>query len=303
MITIQQIQYIISLAEEKHFVRASDRCNVTQPTLSMQIKKAENQLGVELFQRKKVVELTSAGKFLIETLYQVQNSYLKIEEMVHRHKNGFFKELSVGIIPTISNYLIPDFYSIWKDKLNSVNIRFVEGYTHELLQQLENGTQDCVIVAGDFQRRNFRESFLYNEELLLYASNLLKSKKELQLKDLDGMQPWLMTDGNCLKNQMMNFCLIENSAQWEYQGDSMEILKRMVDKNGGYTLLPQFSINQNEKARRIASEDNYFPARKVVALTNKSTAKWEFVKQIIFTIQQKYIATKDGSKYVFLDWK
>jgi LysR family hydrogen peroxide-inducible transcriptional activator len=290
MISIQQMHYILVLSEERHFQRASERCFVTQPTLSMQIKKAEDTLGALIFDRSRnPLELTAFGEAVVPVMRDTLSEYARIEELVARSKGTFKEELRLGIIPTVAGYVLPDLYSAWQHQLEDVHLTVLEMKTEDLLQAMDQKKIDLGILAGPVHDPKMRTIRLYREEIGLYFPE--GEQNEVNADTLRTFRPWLLTSGNCLRTQMMNFCELKESsnAQWDYEGGNLELLMRMVELHGGYTLVPEFYVqSEGVKLKHIVSSSGEMPAREIIAVTPNRSAKWKISERIIRSIQHRY---------------
>lgn len=304
MISIQQMNYILVLSEERHFQRASDRCFVTQPTLSMQIKKAEESLDAVIFDRNRnPLELTEFGKALIPIIRDVLSEYERVNDLYNKRKGLFKEEIRIGIIPTIACYMLPELFSEWQKELMNVHVIIEELKTEEILKSLELKKIDIGIMAGPWLDQKLRTTNLYLEEIKLYYPKGTKS--EISANELADLHPWLLTSGNCLRTQMMNFCELkgEESNDWDYEGGNIELLQRMVDLHGGYTLVPEHcSVGDPASLKRIVSELGEMPMREIIALTHNRTSKWSQLERLIRTIQFKYVNTKQEGSAKILNW-
>lgn len=304
MISIQQINYIVILSEELNFIRASEKCFVTQPTLSMQIKKAEEQLGSKIFNRDSTpLQLTSFGKELVPVLRAVQSEYDNIE-MISKKASGSYREVvRLGVIPTISSYLIPDLYEKWRSELQDIQLIIEELKTDDLLDYLDQGKLDVGILSGPHHSSRLRTIPLFIEEIKAYYPK--GEKSQISTNELAEMHPWLLTPGNCLRTQMMHFCQLKNENEnddWDYQGGNIDLLIQMVDRHGGYTLVPENHIKQfNSNYKSIVSETGEFPAREIIALVLNRTQKWASIERIIRECQLKYVSVSN-KKVTTLSW-
>jgi LysR family hydrogen peroxide-inducible transcriptional activator len=302
MVTIQQMQYILTLAEERQFLRASSRCFVTQPTLSMQIKKAEDELGHTVFDRSSSpLELTEFGKELLPIIRDVLNEYARIETMMHVQAGTFKEKLRIAVIPTIAGYLLPDMFDNWLTELDDVELVIEELKSEEILVALEEKRIDVGILAGPVHNPKWRTSVLFHEEIRVYGPSI--EKKLLTPEELEVYNPWLLSKGNCLRTQMIHFCQLNepDRKKWNYEGGNIELLLKMVDLNGGYTLVPSNYIGllDLKDTIRVVSNDQY-PAREVIAVSLNRSPKWKHIEKIIRSIQLKY--SNDQSNLQLLDW-
>ena len=305
MISIQQIQYILTLSEEKQFQRASELCFVTQPTLSMQIKKAEETLGASIFDRSRTpLELTTFGKELLPIFKDIIAEYEKIGRTVAKKDGVFREEIRMAVIPTISAYMLPDLYSQWKKALPNVQLTIEELKTEEILLALENRKIDIGILAGPVSNPKWRTIPLFQEEIKAFLPTA--KKKEVNVGELMNEHPWLLTSGNCLRTQMMHFCQLktnDSKDDWDYEGGSIDLLEKMVEQNGGYTLVPQYLVKPEKKGYvSIKSSVGEIPAREVIALIPNKSPKWEYLETLVREIQLKY-GSKSKQKLSILSWK
>jgi LysR family hydrogen peroxide-inducible transcriptional activator len=310
MISIQQMQYILVLSEQKQFQRASELCFVTQPTLSMQVKKAEEDLGYAIFDRSKnPIELTIYGMKLIPLIRDVLNETGKIEVLTKKFKGIYKEQVRIGIIPTIASYLVADMFALWQEKLKGIQLIILEQKTEELLVSIERKELDMAILAGPFNDSKMRTIRLFREEILAYCPSL--KSKTILTNDLIELHPWLLSKGNCLRTQMIQFCEIKEDNEtdsWNYEGGNIELLMKMVELNGGYTLVPKnyhLSEHQRKQLRSIktrAGSDEAVPAREIIAISPNKTLKWNSLDALIREIQVNYNKENEDLKMTVLDW-
>lgn len=308
MISTQQIHYILALAEHQNFSRAAEACFVTQPTLSMQIKKAEGMIGFPIFDRDRTpLELTAAGKELIPLLREIASDYEKIDRLKKQIEGNFSEEIKIGIIPTVSAYMIPGLYTAWQYILPNVHLIIEEKKSEEILEDIYNKKTDVGIMAGPVTSVNLRIVPLFTEEIKAFHPN--GKHQEIAVEALQKLHPWLLNKGNCLRTQMVNFCGLredENTTYWNYEGGNMEMLIRMVNINGGYTLVPenfgQILAENSENFKSIFSEDHKYPARSIIGILQPKSVKQEAIEAFFKSIQSKY-NLRSQKKYEVLNWK
>lgn len=308
MLSLQQMQYILVLSETQHFLRASQECFVTQPTLSMQIKKAEDELGYLIFDRsRQPLELTPFGEKLIPILREIISESDKIKLITEQMKGNYKERIRIGIIPTIASYMIPDLFSSWMDKLKDAQLNIQEMKTEELIEALDKKELDVIIIAGPFLDAKYRTTPLYTEEILAYIPT--STDKYISTDRLRELHPWLLSSGNCLRNQMISFCQLKDeieSQAWNYEGGNMDLLLSMADQYGGYTLLPyhhHISKDKKQHLKRITSPGlHQYPAREIIAVSPSRSLKWKGIEQIIREIQFQY-ANNQQANFEILNWK
>lgn len=308
MLSKSQLEYILALHEYKNFVKASEACFVTQPTLSMQLKKVEVLLGNALFDRdKNPVEMTSYGKKLLPYFRQVLDSYQQLSDEVARIKGTYKAEIRIGIIPTIAEYLVPTLYNKWRNELVGVHLEIMELKSEDLIQALEERKIDLGILAGPILNPSSNAQILFNEAIKIYAPKVAAS--ELSISELEHLKPWLLSQGNCLRTQMMNFCNLDTQQttdDWSYEGGSLSILLQMVDQQGGYTLIPENYIALLKlPPTAIKSIKNHQPARQIIAIENTRNTKKNHLDQLKRIIQHEMNqkTSVEPSKVTLLPWK
>ena len=309
MISIQQMHYLVVLSEEKQFQKASDRCFVTQPTLSMQVKKAEESLGFSIFDRSSIpLELTSFGEELIAICRDILNQMDRMEVLRKQMKGEYMERVRIGIIPTISSYLIPKMFPIWQSKFLNIQLQIVELKSNELLEALDSKSIDLGILAGPINEPKMRTIPLFVEEIKAYVPNF--KEERLTTEQLYSMHPWLLNRGNCLRSQMMQFCQInenDNTDHWNYEGGSIDILLKMVNQNGGYTLVPSNylsdTLNKDHFYSIHSSSNGQSPAREVIALFSNRTYKKNTLEQLVREIQHEFPTENSREQFELLKWQ
>ncbi|MCJ8292612.1 MAG: LysR family transcriptional regulator [Crocinitomicaceae bacterium] len=304
MISIQQMQYILVLSEEQQFQRASEKCFVTQPTLSMQLKKAENTLGSAIFDRStSPLELTPFGELLLPIVRDILSEYGRISELTEKQKGVYRERVRIGIIPTVADYMVPDLFNKWKSVLTDVQLSIEEMKTEDVLIALDQKKIDIGILAGPVNDPRLRTSVLFQEEILAFVPE--SKSKEVTTEDLGNHHPWLLTSGNCLRTQMIHFCSLNTERDdWNYEGGNLELLKQMVVMNGGYTLIPERSISKKTNDyKRIRSSIGEIPARQIIALSPNRSTKWGSIEKIVRSVQLNYGDKKNGEELKLLSWE
>ena len=287
MISNTQIQYILALLEYKNFQKASDACFITQPTLSMQVKKAEETLGHKIIDRDtNPLSLTPFGERIYPHIQQINDEYRSLNTVIQKIEGKYKAEIRIGIIPTIAGYLVPELYSEWQREIGNVRLEIKELKSEQILEALESKSIDLGIMAGPATDMKFKDQVLFNEEILIYAPKI--KGKTITVEQLESEKPWLLSQGNCLRTQMINFCNLNEIQKddWNYEGGSLNILLKMVEQEGGYTLVPEnylkyLSLPKND----FKSIPNHIPVRQIVGLHMERNSKKEYLKQIMRTIQ------------------
>lgn len=283
--TLIQLEYIVALDALKHFAKAAAHCHITQPSLSMQVQKLEEELDIQIFIRTNPVAATETGQIVIEQAKKILAQAAAMQQLIHQEKNIVAGTLKIGIIPTLAPYLLPQFIQDFIKRYPQVHISLQELTTEHIIRQLKNGTLDAGILATPLNVPELKETFLFNEEFVAYISrrDKLFAKKYLLPADIDVHRMWLLEEGHCLRSQVMNLCALQKDASTEkhfdYAAGSIETLKRFVDKNGGITLLPELATYDMSKTKKNMLR--YFkspaPVREISLVTLKSFAKTRLI--------------------------
>lgn len=308
-ISLVQLEYIIALDTYRHFAKAANHCFVTQPTLSMQIQKLEDSLGVRVFDRsKQPVMPTDIGMRIIEQARQVVAEAKRIEELIDEEKGEVKGELTLGVIPTVAPYLLPHFITSFVDKYPRVRIVVKEMLTEEVIRHLKNELLDIGIVVTPINEPSLKISPLYFEEFFAYIStrSALSEKKKLGTADLASEKLWLLSEGHCFREQVLNICRSKDYSEdhFEYESGSLEVLKNMVDRQGGLTLLPELAtVNfSKELSKRLLPFQKPVPIREVSLVTKRSFLKQKLVealrKEIIDSLPPSLGRSQNGGEII-----
>ncbi|HYW35368.1 MAG TPA: hydrogen peroxide-inducible genes activator [Balneolaceae bacterium] len=272
--TLTQLSYIIAVDRYRHFATAAEKSYVTQPTLSMQIHKLEDELGVTIFDRtKSPVIPTEIGKKIIEEARNILKQTQHIEDLSSLTDDGLHGTFRVGIIPTVAPYLLPLFLRSFTEKYSNVKLIFEEVITDKLLQLLEEDHLDVGIIATPVKQGHIFEEELYQEPFIGYVSedHPLAQKEKISVDDLDIDNLWLLNEGHCFRDQTIEICKKQRrkdheQSQIEFESGNLETLKQLVEQNFGMTLLPYLAKNQLNKGC-IKAHLRYFtdpvPRRKI----------------------------------------
>lgn len=307
--SIQQLEYIVAVDTWRHFQTAADKCFVTQPTLSMQIQKLEDEIGFKVFDRnRKPVVPTKDGEKIIAQARKILFEYQRLNEQVSEIKGELEGELRLGIIPSVAPYLLPLFLKNFLDRYPTIRLKVDEIKTGNMYRMLRQGELDVAILSTPINETGFNEELLYIEEFLVYVSpnEELHKHVELAVDDIAGSSIWLLEDGHCLKDQLVNFCSISSkgsaSNRFNYQAGSIETLKRMVDLHGGLTFIPKlatqnFSGSENQNIRPFKVP---VPAREVSLITCKDGGKLKLISVLKKEIKDAISSNSLKENYVTL---
>ncbi|MFC5411567.1 LysR substrate-binding domain-containing protein [Larkinella bovis] len=293
--TLSQLEYIVAVDTHRHFATAADHCHVTQPTLSMQIQKLEDELGMLLFDRsKQPVVPTETGQIILDQAREVLRAARRIPEIVKESREDFSGELRLGIIPTLAPYLLPYFIGQFIGRYPAVTVQIQEMMTEQVLERLKNGLIDVGIVVTPLDENGLLEVPLFYEPFVLYAANShpLFQKATVSAGDLKSDGLWLLTEGHCFRNQVVSLCGTDKrqtgSQPLRYETGSLETLIKLIDKQDGFTLLPYLATVDMDETRkaRIRPFDAPQPVREVSLVMHRSFLKRKLIdvfKQEILT--------------------
>lgn len=290
---MQQLEYIVAVDTHRHFEKAAQHCFVTQATLSMMIKKLEQELDVVLFDRSKQPVLpTETGRLLIEQARVILRETEQLKQLSLQAKAATKGSLKIGIIPTLAPYLLPLFLTRFLKEYPSIKLKIVEQTTEHLLQLLAADKLDVGIMATPLTEKGFSEKHLFYEEFKVYVAEGNKSlkKKYILAEDIDINKLWLLEEGHCLRSQVLNLCEIQKQQaavhHLDYETGSIESLLRITEMNGGITIVPalatvHFENGQKEKLRHFKPP---VPVREISLVTYR-----HFVKRGLLQVLEKEI--------------
>lgn len=291
--TLTQLEYIIALDTHRHFVSAADSCFVTQPTLSMQIQKLEEELGTLLFDRSKQPILpTLEGAKIVAQARVVLQEAKRLKEIVLSEKGMTKGDLKVGIIPTLSPYLVPLFLEKFLADYPDITLKISEITTAEILHRLRNETLDVGILATPLHEANILEQVLFYEPFVAYLpqNHALRKKKLIAQSDLQHEKLLLMEEGHCLRGQVLSFCKYKTEqadTNLRYEAGSIETLKKLVDRNMGMTILPELAIMEmdEDSLENVHYFDSPEPRREIGMVYMRSQLKAKLMEALAKAIK------------------
>jgi LysR family hydrogen peroxide-inducible transcriptional activator len=280
MITLTQLEYIVAVARHGSFRQAAKACFVTQPTLSMQIKKLEDDLGVSIFDRgAQPVQPTPLGKRVLEQSAVVLNQAARIEELVRAAKSSVEGELSLAVIPTLAPYVLPLFVERFTRAHPAVQLRIEESTTDAILQALRERRLDVGLLATPLHEPMIRERALFREPFYVYArrDSALGQLSQVTDADLKGERVLLLAEGHCLRAQVARVCgyrerkRAREAAGFELASGSIETLCHLVDEGVGYTVIPHLARRWSATRHgRVIPFSEPQPSREVGLIVHES---------------------------------
>lgn len=295
MPTLTQLEYIIAVDRERHFGKAARACHVSQPSLSAQIQKVEEELGFVLFDRlKKPVLPTERGRAFIEQARIVLHEQQKLLEIASADANVPSGNFRLGIIPTIAPYLLPLFIEAFSQAYPRVLLKVDELKTENILRELNDDALDAAILATPLHEEGLRERRLYYEPFHLYVGkeHKLAVHKKVREDELDAAEMWLLQDGHCFRQQASKICSRKNEksvfANIEFEGGNLETLRYLIREGRGYTLVPELFVTTLSAAERQTHVRDFatpVPSREVSLVFRRNQWKSDILKAIELTVK------------------
>lgn len=250
--TLQQLRYIVAIDRFRNFARAADACDISQPTLSAMLIKLEEELDVRIFERtNKSVKPTTEGEKIILQAQKALMEAGRITEIVNEGKGAIGGTLALSVGPTIAPYLLPKFIKHYRAAYPSVSLSIMEMKANFMHEAILRGEIDAGIATCDNAQKGILEVPLYTEKFYVYLSESCELQNQvLQPEDMDNENMWIMKEAQCLRDSAFSFCKARTKGQYIYEAGSIETLIRIVDENGGYTIIPEMHLPFLTEAQR-----------------------------------------------------
>jgi len=288
--TLTQLSYMIAVAEAGNFTVAAEHVFVTQPTLSMQIQKLEDELGVQIFNRtKKPIRLTKIGEQILKQARNILSEAKRMDDIVAQEKGFIGGEFKLGIIPTVMPTLLPMFLNTFINKYPKINLKIQELNTDNIITQLKEGKIDAGIAATPLKYDNIEERPLYYEPFVGYLpeQHRLSKIEQLSQEDLQDENILVLEEGHCFRNQALSFCSLKKNNAFDLKSGSFETLINLSNEGLGMTLVPY--LNTLTLSRENKAKLKYFqdppPAREISLVFPKSQLKIQIIDALQKTIE------------------
>ena len=305
--SITQLEYVWAVYKFGHFAKAAEACHVTQPTLSMQIQKLEDELGVVIFDRsKKPILLTEVGKQIIDQIQTVLSEAKKIEGIIESRSTGKIQgDLTLGIIPTIAPYILPRLLPVLEKSYPDIQLKILELQTQRIIESLDNDEIDVGLLAIPLKISKIQERSLYFEPFYALAKkdHPLTKLKKVKYSQLSYDDIWLLEEGHCLRHQILDICSPKakkgSARRFQFESGSLETLKSLVNSYGGFTLVPALAVDQIGSQCQLMPFENPVPSREVGLVYQRTHYKSDLIHALGDTIvscipdQIKKIKAKD----------
>jgi LysR family transcriptional regulator, hydrogen peroxide-inducible genes activator len=290
---LKDLRYLVAVADTRHFGKAAARCFVSQPTLSAQLKKLEDYLGVQLIERHpRRIALTEAGAQVVSRARRIIEASDEIVTLAGLRRDPLAGRLRVALLPTIGPYLLPLVATRIRKKLPRVDLLLYEYQTGPMLEQLQSGDIDLGILALPVPADGLAQRDLYAEPFVVAVpdQHALADRKSLKASDLDGQTLLLLEDGHCLRDQALDVCSHTRiQEKQDFRATSLETLRQMVASGAGITLLPELASHGaygNARGVRIVPFARPVPTRRIGALWRKTTARTAAIDAVCAVIAE-----------------
>ena len=288
---IQQLEYIIAVEKYRYFVKASEKCYVTQPTLSMMIHKLEEELDVKIFDRSvNPVKPTAIGEKIIRQAEVIISEIGRIKEIIEQDKTELEGVFNLGVIPTIAPYLLPLFLPVFIMHFPQLELRIHEITTENIINKILNSELDGAFVSIPLNEKLLTETDLYSEKFYAYVSPLeeIFKKEVISLNDITNNRLWLLEEGHCFRNQILNFCKYKDLHKPDifYESGSIETLMKMVEQFKGLTIIPELTFKLLRPGQKVFVKEleQPVPERVIGFVTHKNYYRERIKKAITDTV-------------------
>lgn len=309
--TLQQLLYVVALDNHRHFVKAAESCFVAQPTLTLQVKKLEEEVGMIIFDRSsQPLKPTPMGEKFILKAREIIRGMESLKEMVNEEREQLEGTYVLGIIPTLAPYLLPRFLKNFCNDHPKVKFEIKEMQSIQIIQALKANQLHIGIMATPVDDSAIREIPLFYEPFLVYASEghpLLK-KKEITPADIVEHGLWLLNEGHCFRNQVLNICNKTNTIPAHpgvsFESGSIETIKNMVQSDMGYSLVPELSVTMKSEKDLVRRFQEPELTREISMVVHNSFTKEVLLDHLRQTIIENVPSSfKTNNRFVRIKWR
>lgn len=291
-VNLRMLSYLVALADTRHFGKAADACFVSQPTLSSQIKKLEEQLGVVLVERHPGnIMLTEVGERIVERSRNMLHTATEITQLAQSFADPLAGDLRIGLIPTLGPYLLPHVVASIRKDLPNLKCQYLEYQTDTVLERLHDGRVDVAILALPIDTDGLTVEPIFSEpfRLAVHDSHPLANRKQVKLGELTGQSFLLLEDGHCLRDQALEVCALAGiTERSDFRATSLETLRQMVAANAGVTLLPALAVDETKRGDVVDIRFNKpVPHREIAAVWRSTSVREDAIRALVKTIARK----------------
>ncbi len=296
----QQLEYILAIEAHGSFSKAAESQFISQPALSMMVQKLEEELDVKIFDRsKQPIQPTAAGRPVLDQARLIMREVARLHEITRQQREALAGELHIGIIPTLAPYLLPLFLKSFLEKYPAIHLKIYEYTTATIIDQLIKGHLDAGLLVTPLNHAMLNEIPLFHECFYVYAHEE-HAKNYLLPEDIDPDELWLLEEGHCLRSQILNLCELrrKSNAQLEFEAGSIDTLIKLVDHQGGVTILPELATRTlaREQKKRLRPFAPPVPVREVSLVIHRDFVKQSLIQALRLAILEELpkLATKEG---------
>ncbi len=308
--TIQQLEYVVAIATYRSFVIAAEKCFVTQPTLSMQMQKLEDEIGAKIFDRNKhPIAVTELGQMIVDQARIAISEMERVNEIIQTEQKLLSGKFRFAAIPTVAPNILPGLLDNYSKKYPSLKLQVKEMETNQIINALHNNEIDAALVSTPLEENYIKEYPLFYEPFVGYFANGEKALKKRMITpdDIDLSRIWLLNEGHCMRNQIINLCSdqiqkLQAERPYRYESSNVETLRKMVEKNGGMTILPELATLEftEDQIERIRYFEDPEPVREIGLVTNahfvKINALQTIMDEILKLVPEKMRVQKKNRK-------
>jgi len=308
--TITQLEYVVAVATYKSFVSAAEKCFVTQPTLSMQIQKLEDELGVKIFDRNKhPIAVTDMGNMVVDQARVVLAECERIHEIIQGQQKTLAGVFKIAAIPTVAPNILPGLLENYANSYPNVKLQAKEMETNQIITALRNNEIDAALLSTPLEENDIKEYPLFYEPFVAYFSDGEKALKKRMItpSDIALDRIWLLNEGHCMRNQIINLCSdqvqkLQAERPYRYESSNVETLRKMVEKNGGMAVLPELATLEfhEDQVERIRYFEDPEPVREISLVTNSHFVKMgvlqSLMDEILALVPEKMRVQKKNRK-------
>jgi LysR family transcriptional regulator, hydrogen peroxide-inducible genes activator len=287
---LRDLRYIVAVADLNSFVHAAERCFISQPTLSMQIKKLEDSLGVQLFERSnKKVMVTEVGMLIVASARKILEEADNIKQLAEQAHDPLSGNLRFGAFPTLATYLLPGLVPLIKQALPRIRLILVEEKTDILLDQLKSGTIDMALLALPVADDSLQITALFDDTFFLAVNSehAFADRPYVSQNELEGQSLLLLEEGHCLRGHALQVCQLTGAEeQQDVRATSLETLRQMVRAGTGMTFMPNIAVRPVDEGVRYIPFDSPAPKRTIALVRRKTCVREVLVAELVGLIQQ-----------------
>ena len=289
---LRDLEYVVAIADLGSMAKAAQHCHVSQSTLSIQVKKLENYLGVVIFERNnKRLSLTSAGQDVLALARVIMHDSLRLRDIAKTHSDPFAVTFRLGIFPTLAPYLLPKTVPSISRKLPRLTLRLLEEKSQVLTDKLNKGDIDAALLALPVEGSNLASIFLFDDPFLLACrkNHPLAKFKQIDVADLADEKLLLLEDGHCLRHQALELCYVAHAKEnEEFRATSLETLRQMVAAGTGITLMPRIAAIPTPNLVYIPFKAPDIPARKIGLVWRSSSTQKPLIDILANLFRQNF---------------